>query len=163
MESVQGQSELADEHELLLRQRHACYLGSAKIPLRNLDVRQLEIGGYTLSEPNVRRLLEVFRQEGVQRLEPENFVPVIVPRAALDAAVQQSQTTVQALHEIGHLPLLQVADDVQFRVLHGQHRLRAAEQFLMVEDGHWWCAEIYSTGSSDWDSSFHDRTPLTRG
>ena len=133
--------ELDTEHETLLHERQSRYCGTARIPLNRL---QLENGlEFTVDEGNIRRLVELFKREKIKRLKPDNYVTALVPRQDLDRCLHESQLSISALIQDVNLPTLQVPEGVTFRVLHGQHRLRAAQRCLNVEQGLWWSVEIY--------------------
>ena len=133
------------DQEQLLRDRCVHYRGTAKLGLQHLTHR--DNTDFTLSEKNISRLVRVFETEGAQRLEPENFVPILFPQTRLQEVLRSNGVSQQdLLSDRTPPPLLRCAEDLQVVVLHGRHRLQAAEQCLSPAQGRWWTVDIYDSG-----------------
>ena len=128
-------------HEAPLLERHSRFVGIARIPLSSL---RLEDGlEFAIHEKNIPRLVDVFKREGVKRLKPDNYVTALVTRGDLDICLQASDLSASAVIQDVNLPFLTVPEGVSFRVIHGQHRLRAAQRTLNVSEGLWWSVGIF--------------------
>ena len=135
----------AIDHENDIFQRlNASFCGFAKINLNNLQTDNSS--PFVLDEKNVKRLCKVFENEGCLRLDPEHHVPVVIARDVLAGAVERAGTRLEALHNPDRYTALQLAPHIKLRVLHGQHRLRAAEQHLSPAAGRWWIVDLYENG-----------------
>ncbi|KAJ6081405.1 hypothetical protein N7499_006279 [Penicillium canescens] len=97
-----------------------------------------------LDPRNVDRLCEVFSKEGCRRLDVPNHVTAVVSSDSLDAALQKSRTSAAQLMSdtSDEYPHLQFSSG-QVKCLHGQHRLKAGEEFLADCD-QWWTVNLYS-------------------
>jgi hypothetical protein len=126
------------------QERCRYYRGSARINIHHLVPR--DDRNYTFSDKNVNRLLEIFRLEGAQRLEPEHAVPALVSEALLEEGLRRAGVERERLLRHDELNSLEFDPGVKLTVLHGQHRLRAASQFLTVTQGRWWRVELYDDG-----------------
>ncbi|KAJ9621803.1 hypothetical protein H2204_011719 [Knufia peltigerae] len=146
----------------LSHERHAKYYGTAKIPLDALD---LDNGlDFNIDKRNVERLINIFEHNHVQRLKPDNYVNALVSRYDLERCLQLSHLSMATLLEDVNLPVIEVAEGVKFRLIHGQHRIRAARQFLDIEQGRWWSVELYDETLSDTNvvKQLIDREPAFR-
>ena len=133
------------DQEQLLRDRCIHYRGTARLGLQHLTHR--DSGDFTLSEKNTSRLIRVFETEGAQRLEPENFVPILFPQTRLQEVLRSNGVSQQELlSDRTPPPLLHCVEDLPIVVLHGRHRLQAAEQYLSPAQGRWWTVDIYDSG-----------------
>lgn len=102
--------------------------------------------GFGLVDPkNVARLIEVFRTEGCQRRQKENFVTALVGRQQLDDALLHSSVQHCELKNADEPPRLAFPATAPVLCIHGRHRLAAAEEFLEPID-RWWTAELYFQG-----------------
>lgn len=134
----------AEADERLLLVKSAWYRGKAKINLRHLVAEDRRTRGVRTVDPKiVKNLVNIFRLEGCFRLEPEHHVPVLISERLLEDVLRETQKRRADLMGYGEPPHLLLADDVRLKVLHGQHRLLAAEQYLWDK---WWVVDIYSDG-----------------
>jgi Protein of unknown function (DUF3723) len=145
------------------RLRYSSFLGTAKVYLQHLQIDTSNT--FTLDEKNVKRILGIFEIQGCLRLDVENYVPVLISRGALEASFTESDVEPQDLYNYDDLKLLRFGEHVRLRVLHGRHRLRAAQHFLQGDD-RWWVVDLYDDSMILRAGSFallnHSRTCRTR-
>ncbi|ESZ91825.1 hypothetical protein SBOR_7777 [Sclerotinia borealis F-4128] len=82
-------------------------------------------------------------EEGCRRYDAANYVPVLVSKAQLANLLRASNVTRNDLKTTsvdGSLPL--VSSNQNLLCPHGQHRIKAAKEFLSKVD-RWWTIEIY--------------------
>ena len=120
--------------------------GCARIHINQLDFIDSETAP-PLDEKNIARLVKVFDLEGCQREDPANFVPALISSEVLRRALALSSVTETNLVDPRELPLIVLASTDRATVLHGRHRLRAAQQHLS-HDARWWTIELYDLGES---------------
>ncbi|GBF63945.1 hypothetical protein TMEN_6613 [Trichophyton mentagrophytes] len=124
------------------RHKATFYRGTVKVDLRHLKFEDPKRDGVrTISQKNVERLIEVFRLEGCMRLEPEHHVPALIPQEILEDSLRNSGLEQEEIMEYAIPKHLHLAESVRLTVLHGQHRLLAAKQFLWDK---WWVVDLYS-------------------
>jgi hypothetical protein len=117
-------------------------LGTARIRLDNLSF------DYKPDDENVQLLRKKFKDPGCLRLDPNNHIPAIIPKAILQHAIQASRTSSTALKSPpnGYPAELIFPSDYAVRCLHGCDRIEAAKGLLFGSD-RWWTVDIYSEGS----------------
>lgn len=131
----------------LIVDQHRYHRGFAKIRLQNLEFSE-DAARPPLSQTNIDRLYKIFDLEGCQRLDPDNYVPVLVDHEVLGEALARTGVSEQQLLDPRSLPLLQLGGDSKALVLHGRHRLRAAEKFLTDSTEKWWTIDIFDSGEA---------------
>ncbi|KAJ6116586.1 hypothetical protein N7512_006311 [Penicillium capsulatum] len=123
--------------------KRRCFRGRAKIFLDHLDYHGISSRG-KVDEKHVEQLINVFRSEGCMRLhDPEHYVPGLISSEELTRAVSYSKIRRLHLMQDGEPPILNLPDNLKIRVLHGEHRMRAAERFLEPREK-WWVVMLYT-------------------
>ena len=122
--------------------KQSSYRGRAKVMLGHFDLSDTP-GTRTTREEHINSLVRVFESEGCIRSSPDNYVKVIVERNLLQQCLTGQGLSEAHLH--GELQFLDFPSDFRLTLLHGKHRLLAAERFLWDK---WWVAEFYSEGKS---------------
>ena len=128
-------------------ERHAKFRGTARVKLDCLKADETQIEKRLFLRPqNIQRLRRVFATEGCKRLTPEHHVPVLISQQELEASIERSGTSQNALYNnadvtppelhLSHGPLI---------FLHGHHRLQAARDSLSDGDD-WWVVDLYLDG-----------------
>jgi len=139
-----------DESRYVAKQESFC--GSARIDLQDLyfddedytRVLDNEDLSHFLDEKNVARLKGIFEVEGCTRLDPENYVPVLISEEQLQDGLKVSGITkTQLLQPEKVPPILQFSPATRLECLHGKHRIAAAKQILLAGD-QWWTVDLYS-------------------
>ncbi|KAL5335653.1 hypothetical protein BJX70DRAFT_390567 [Aspergillus crustosus] len=132
---------LTDAELQLTRERSLKYRGTAKIYINQI-VPHPSISR-ELDPKNVERLCGVFSRERCRRLDIRNHVTGVVSRRHLDLALRSAGVSSTSLmtnppdqHPLLEFPVGQV------RCLHGQHRLKAAEELLPPSE-QWWTVDLY--------------------
>ncbi|KAB8212841.1 hypothetical protein BDV33DRAFT_231343 [Aspergillus novoparasiticus] len=98
--------------------------------------------GREIDHKNVERLRDIFAKDGCQRLDIRNHVTDIVSRQHLERACRAAGLTPEELKTCqSQYPRLLFRRH-QVQCLHGQHRLKAAEETLPPSD-RWWTVDIY--------------------
>lgn len=122
------------------------YQGTVKINLDQIVPHPSISSGF--DRKNVERLLEIFNKDGCRRLDVRNHVTAIVSRHHLNVALHSAWLRPQSLisnppdqHPYLHFPTGNV------QCLHGQHRLKAAEELLAPSD-QWWTVDLYLDGKN---------------
>jgi hypothetical protein len=134
------------DHELrVTTERNRKYRGTARINLKHIFPHPSICR--SLDPRNVDRLCEIFSKEGCRRLEVANHVTAVVSNDNLNAALQKAEVSAALLmsgtsDQYPHLPF----SSGQVKCLHGQHRLKAGEEFLSECD-QWWTVDLYLDGS----------------
>ncbi|KAL4891328.1 hypothetical protein BDV59DRAFT_203528 [Aspergillus ambiguus] len=124
------------------KERNQKYLGAAKVKLQQIIPHPSISTG--LDSHNVNRLCEIFRKERCRRLDVQNHVTAVVAGRQLDDALGREGLTTQSLmtnNLQGDYPLLDFRTDPVL-CLHGQHRLKAGEEVLHLND-QWWIVDLY--------------------
>ncbi|KAL4985855.1 hypothetical protein BDW68DRAFT_179307 [Aspergillus falconensis] len=121
--------------------RASYFRGVAKIPLQNFDFERIIPGVRTIRESHVQALVRTFESEGCLRLNPDNYVKVIIAENALQQCLTQQDLSEDDLHGEQEPHFLNLPPGEKVVVLQGRHRLLAAERFLWDK---WWIARLYS-------------------
>ncbi|KAJ6102590.1 hypothetical protein N7486_005017 [Penicillium sp. IBT 16267x] len=135
------QSIFTDTELQLAIERRLKYQGTAKIELSQLSFHPS--ASRQFDQNNVDRLCEVFRKDGCHRLEVQNHISGVVTSGHLKRARQAAQITAEELltNSCEKCPMLSFSPG-QVLCLHGQHRLRAAEDVLAPSE-QWWTVDLY--------------------
>lgn len=137
-------TDTADESVLSDKRRH--FRGRAKVSLDRLHYDGISMRG-TVDEKHINHLVKVFQAEGCSRLhDPNHYVPVIISRTDLEDAAAATNLRVLDLMQDRPPYFLNIREGTRIRVLHGEHRLRAAEKFLEPTE-RWWTVVLYTTGT----------------
>ncbi|KAF4251664.1 hypothetical protein CNMCM8980_005533 [Aspergillus fumigatiaffinis] len=132
----------------ILRDKRLRSRGRAKVSLKNLQYHGISSRG-EVNDKHVNRLAEVFRAEGCARLhDPNHYVPAVISPEDLRDALVYSEMRLLDLMQDGEPRTLYFRRGIRIRVLHGEHRLRAAEQFLEPTE-QWWTVDLYTTELSE--------------
>ncbi|BCR83589.1 uncharacterized protein ACHE_10991S [Aspergillus chevalieri] len=128
----------------LTTERQLKYQGTAKIDLDQISFRAS--ANTKVDQKNVERLCEIFRKDACHRLDIRNHVTAIVSRQDLRRACQDGGITNEDLmaNNTACYPRLQFPTG-QVQCLHGQHRLKAAEETLPPTE-RWWTVNLYLDG-----------------
>jgi hypothetical protein len=108
------------------------FKGRAKIRLCNLDVTTTSTR--TTREEHIHALVQKFQSEGCVRLNPDNYVKLLVPSDFRYASSLSDH--ISSDDEVLDLP-----DHVRISVLHGKHRILAADRALWDK---WWITDFYT-------------------
>ncbi|KAL5333673.1 hypothetical protein BJX70DRAFT_48849 [Aspergillus crustosus] len=131
---------LTDTERQLTAERLLKYQGTAKINLDQISLQPLM--SRELDQKNVERLRDIFAKDGCQRLDIRNHVTAIVSRRHLGRACHAVGLTAEELKTYQpQYPHLSFRGH-QVQCLHGQHRLKAAEETLPPSD-RWWTVDLY--------------------
>lgn len=128
----------------LTTERQLKYKGTAKIDLDQISFRAS--ANTKVDQKNVERLCEIFRKDACRRLDIQNHVTAIVSRRHLRRACQVEGIANEDLtaNNTTCYPRLQFPTG-QVQCLHGQHRLKAAEETLPPTE-RWWTVDLYLDG-----------------
>jgi hypothetical protein len=130
----------------LFEQKAHFYRGRAKIDIQRLrDEEGVNEPTRTIDEQNVVRLHQVYELDDCLRLDPDHFVPALVDPPLLREALTLSQLQQRDLLGYNEPKHLDIPIGGQVRILHGRHRLLAAERSLLPGDK-WWVVELYDHG-----------------
>lgn len=141
-----------------LNERCRTYQGTAKISISQITV--LPSVSQHISEKNVKRLCGIFEKEGCRRLDSDNYISAVVSTQHLHDALQVAGATAADLlsNQPSHFPHLHFPTG-SIKCLHGQHRLKAGEQFLPSID-QWWTVDLYLDGKTDLSHSVPCKSPF---
>lgn len=126
-------------HPNIQYQKSLNFKGSVRIMIRHLRSKSAR----EVDEKNVERLVQVYRLEGCQRMDPMHYVPATIESETFVKAVSAAgldQVALQQPHD--EPPLLDLPSTCTVTCLHGKHRLLAAEKFLPASQ-HWWTVNLY--------------------
>lgn len=131
---------------IIWEQRASNYRGTVRVKLEAL--RFGVEGSRQPDVQNVKRLRQIFQDQGCYRLDPENRIPAVIDQQTLENAMQLSGTTLAALLQIPQTspPFLKFPPGFQLQCLKGQSRAKAAEMVLRAEQ-RWWGVDLYLEGS----------------
>ncbi|CEL06328.1 hypothetical protein ASPCAL07434 [Aspergillus calidoustus] len=157
---------LTDSERHLTTERQLKCQGTAKIELDHISFQPLI--SREIDWNNVERLRQIFAKDGCQRQDIRNHVTATVSRQQLRRACHAARVTAEELksHQQQY-PRLDFRGS-QVQCLHGQHRLKAAEETLAPSD-RWWTVDLYLDGlmpkhnlSARTDTRFLDISPDLR-
>lgn len=132
--------EVRPSNELqILREKKQAFCGAFKIPLNKLRLEQTPDNPRQIDVKNVANILERFRLEKCNRLEPERYVSALISRAESPHGLRPHT---DPFEEPQHFDAPQA-----LLCMDGEHRLEAANRFLARED-RWWVANLYFDGIS---------------
>jgi hypothetical protein len=133
----------------LTRERSLKYKGTAKVYINQIVAHPSISRG--LDPKNVDRLCKIFSCDRCRRLDVRNHVTAVVARQHLETALASAGVSTIALmtNPPDRYPLLGFPVG-QVQCLHGQHRLKAAEELLPPSD-QWWTVDLYLDGGQDSD------------
>lgn len=128
----------------LATERNLKYQGTSRVDLNQI-VPHSTIAR-SIDSKNVRRLCGIFGKDGCRRFSLHNHVTAIVSRQDLNCALHAAGVGAHELmtnSEDRH-PHLHFSTG-QVQCLHGQHRLKAGEEFLPRND-QWWTVDLSLDG-----------------
>ena len=134
---------MSDVDRQLQSKKTYYYRGKAKINLRHFDLHRNTPGVRTISDKHVKSLINTFETEGCLRLNPDNFAKVLINDEVLRQSLTRQELEDTDLLEAAETHFLDLPSDARLTVLHGKHRLLAAESFLWDK---WWIVQLYSDG-----------------
>ena len=129
-----------DNERRLFESKRAHFKGSAKVPLPLLH--SYASSTFTFNAKNVDRLIQVFKIEGCYRLDPDHHVPATISRQSFEQALQDANINHHTLINSDDPPLIRPEGAT---VLHGRHRLTAAQNYLNPNE-QWWVVDFYNDG-----------------
>jgi hypothetical protein len=146
---------LTETERRLTTERLLKYQGTAKVDLDQISLQPLI--SREIDQKNVERLRDIFAKDGCQRLDLRNHVTAIVSRQHLGSACQAAGVTPEELKTCQQQYVQLSFSRHQVQCLHGQHRLKAAEETLPPSD-RWWTVDLYLDGlvskCNDFPSSY---------
>ncbi|KAE8130756.1 hypothetical protein BDV38DRAFT_276525 [Aspergillus pseudotamarii] len=131
---------LTDTERRLTVERLLKFQGTAKIDLNQISLQPLM--SREIDQKNVERLRDIFAKDGCQRLDIRNHVTAVVFRQHLERACHAAGLTPEELKTCQPQYPRLLFRRHQVQCLHGQHRLKAAEETLPPSD-RWWTVDIY--------------------
>ncbi len=137
----EGKMDLTGEL-ILSREKGSAYCGSVKVPLHSLKHEEPEQSSRQLDMKNVNRLINIFKLEGCQRLEADNYVPTLVSKEAfarLLCLVGGEGAKLKRWDEI----LILFEPLIPLTFLHGRHRIEAGRRFLRQSE-QWWVVDLFA-------------------
>lgn len=134
---------LTDAERQLTTERQLKFQGTAKIELDQISLQPLM--SREIDQKNVERLREIFAKDGCQRLDIRNHVTAIVSKRHLRRACHATGLTPAELKSRRQQNPRLYFSGRQVQCLHGQHRLKAAEETLAPSD-RWWTVDLYLDG-----------------
>lgn len=137
-----------ENEQRLFERKRAHFKGSAKVPINLLQSDAPS--SFTIDAKNVTRLKEVFKLEGCQRLDPDHHIPATIRNESLRRALQDAGIEHHMLMDSDDPPPIKPEG---LKVLHGRHRLKAAQAFLYPNE-QWWIVDLYDDGESVTSSGF---------
>ncbi|KAJ5741084.1 hypothetical protein N7493_000956 [Penicillium malachiteum] len=117
-------------------ERQQFYKGRAKISLHHFEINKS--APRTINEFNVQNMDRCLQSEGISRLNPDNFVKVLIDASVLEQALATQNASEAILH--GPLQFLNLPDTTRLHVLQGNLRILAATRRSVK----WWVAELYT-------------------
>jgi hypothetical protein len=129
--------------ERLYSEKRSFYMGRAKVNLRNFDLSGS--GPRTIREKHIVSLVETFKSEGCIRLNADNFVKALVSNVILEQTLSEQGLNATDLHDQSQLHFVNFPENFKLNLLHGKHRLLAADRFLCDK---WWVVEFYCEGKA---------------
>ncbi|KAJ5155476.1 hypothetical protein N7492_008279 [Penicillium capsulatum] len=131
---------LTDAEHRLTTERQLKYQGTAKVNLDQISLQPLS--SREIDHKNVERLHEIFAKDGCNRLDLRNHVTAVVSKQHLQRTCHATGLTLEELKSRQQqCPRLGFRGR-EVKCLHGQHRLKAAEDFLSPSD-RWWTVDLY--------------------
>jgi hypothetical protein len=129
--------------QAIFSEKSDSYRGIAKIPLHHFTFEKVIPGVRTIRQNHIDALVNSFESEGCFRLNPDNFVKVLINDEILQRCLRRQNLRENDLLQPGEPHFLDLPDGIKLTVIHGKHRLLAAETFLFDK---WWIAQLYSDG-----------------
>lgn len=142
------QARVLQAEEEVERQKSSHFRGRARVPLQFLHFS--EHNPRDLDQSNVRRLIGVYAEEGVKRLQYEHYVPAVIGKDDLSSALQLSGLSLVDLLNSSQSkpPRLTFPEGFRLTCLHGKHRIEAAKHSSSLQGDHrWWTVTLYSEGT----------------
>lgn len=139
---------MARAEEDIERHKSSHFRGRARVSLEFLHFS--EHSPRDLDSTNVQRLMGVYLEEGIKRLQHEHHVPAVIGIEDLSNALQISDLSLVDLLNSSQSKMPRLSFPKGFRLicLHGKHRIEAAKRSgcLRGED-RWWTVTLYSEGT----------------
>lgn len=112
--------------------------GIARISLDKLSFDDVLAGSKhrAISTRNVARLREIFAIEGCKRIDEPNYISAFATSEILASGLLHTDET-------RNVPYIQVSEPL--KCLNGLHRVRAAQEYLDVND-QWWTVKVLIEG-----------------
>lgn len=154
------QARVSQAEEEIERQKSSHFRGRARVPLEFLYFS--EHTPRDLDRGNVERLMGVYLEEGVRRLQHEHHIPAVVGKDDLLSAVRLSGLSLVNLLNSSQAnpPHLTFPEGFRLRCLHGKHRIEAARLSACLQgQDRWWTVTLYSEGKLPVTCCFKKRTP----
>ncbi|KAJ5676451.1 hypothetical protein N7536_012623, partial [Penicillium majusculum] len=131
--STIDESIYTDPELQILTERYRTYQGTAKVNISQITPHP-SISQY-MNTKNVERLYEIFDKEGCRRLDIYNHMSAVVSREYLHKALQVGRVNAGDImtNQPSRYPHLYFSTG-SIQCLHGQHRLKAGEHYLLSID-----------------------------
>ncbi|KAE8332962.1 hypothetical protein BDV39DRAFT_92580 [Aspergillus sergii] len=124
---------LTDTERRLTVERLLKYQGTAKIDLNQISLQPLI--SREIDQKNVERLRDIFAKDGCQRLDIRNHVTAVISRQHLERACRAAGLTPEELKTCQPQYPRLLFRRHQVQCLHGQHKLKAAEEPYLPQTG----------------------------
>lgn len=119
------------------------FKGFACVELRHLTLDPMK----HIEAHKISGATKSFEKLGCRHNEIEHCVPIIIDQTVLDTALSEAHLSPSALFNVGETcPRLRFPKIKNFAVLYGDHRLRAAKEFLPA-DSRFWTVALFDPGS----------------
>ncbi|RDL36259.1 uncharacterized protein BP5553_06871 [Venustampulla echinocandica] len=134
---------LTAKERRVVKDKHAKFKGAARVWITHLDFpnpcRQID-------REHVERLKGDFQRRGCMNETPDHWIPAMIDESILQAALEKLGISASQFKATSSdkPPLLDLGIGMKLECLHGQHRIRAAEEGLDAPK-RWWVVELYSS------------------
>lgn len=141
------ESMYTDPELQIVTERCRKYQGTAKVNINQITPHPSI--SQNLNTKNVERLCEIFDKEGCRRLDVYNHVSAVVSRQHFHEALRAARLSATDLitDQPNRYPHLNFSTG-PVKCLHGQHPLKAGEDYLPSID-QWWTVDLYLDGKPE--------------
>jgi hypothetical protein len=138
------------------------FIGTARADISSLEFIE---GGRQIDNQIIERLISIFKDMTCRRLDPDNYIPVLITQVDLNRALRVSKVQQNALKipaSDGSYHFLRTSKGQKLKCVYGKHRVKAAERYF-GEGDRWWTITLFLTrGPNGICPSLLDRyKPLT--
>lgn len=143
-----------EQERRLATERSLKFRGTASIKLEVLHFQQDKREDHE-RQKNTKRLENIFRDAGYDRLDLRNHIVAVIDQQRLDASIRDSGISAQKLFADPRdgYPKLDFPPGYQLECLHGQARVEAATKVLPLGDKRW-TVDLYLSGKGCFVSTY---------